>query len=617
MKTRILLVLSLLLLSSFNSKVFSQWSTNPFVNNPVTQNSGHQTHPKSCSDQDDGAVIVWEDNRNGNSDIYAQRIDKHGANQWQTGGVKICGSNGDQVHPVLCTDGNGGAIIAWADDRNGAGDVYCQKIRRDGEIMWADNGVKVTTEATGLTTSLQYPAIQHSGSGAIVACNTTNSVKCLKLNAFGEYEWGLSGGNYLRTVGTGFSANTATGIEMCPDGGNGAHCVWSGWDGLTHGHKIYAQHINSDGTMHWSGSMGKRVCNNTQGHQKKPRIVSDEAAGCEIVWEDGRRDTNTVTGRPNHDIYCERLDWFGSNMWNSNGHPVCTDTADQTNPNCIADTWEGIHIVWQDYRNYDAGPDSGLGVNLYCQNVDFNGNRRWTHNGVQAAILCDVSKAQDPRYNPQICANDDIGGFMLSWIGHSDTTGATLNNFGIYAQRMNYNGAHQWFPTTPGVSGHPNGARVCLASGDKHSVTMCNNRSVTDQGGEDNSGAVIAWTDDRNFGPSGEDIYAQHIKSTSDLGDLHSGGNNGTQNDKPVLNQNRPNPFNPSTVISFNLPKGEFVTVKIFDMLGREVASLVNTQMSAGTHSLTWNANGMTSGAYFYKIQAGAFTEIKTMLLVK
>ena len=64
-------------------------------------------------------------------------------------------------------------------------------------------------------------------------------------------------------------------------------------------------------------------------------------------------------------------------------------------------------------------------------------------------------------------------------------------------------------------------------------------------------------------------------------------------------------------------PKGEFVTVKIFDMLGREVASLVNTQMSAGTHSLTWNANGMTSGAYFYKIQAGAFTEIKTMLLVK
>lgn len=617
MKTRILLVLSLLLLSSLNSKVFSQWSTNPFVNNPVTQNSGHQTHPKSCSDQDDGAVIVWEDNRNGNSDIYAQRIDKHGANQWQTGGVKICGSNGDQIHPVLCTDGNGGAIIAWADDRNGAGDVYCQKIRRDGVIMWADNGVKVSTEATGLTTSLQYPAIQHSGSGAIVACNTTNSVKCLKLNAFGEYEWGLSGGNYLRTVGTGFSANTATGIEMCPDGGNGAHCVWSAWDGLTHGHKIYAQHINSDGTMHWSGSMGKRVCNNAQGHQKKPRIVSDEAAGCEIVWEDGRRDTNTVTGRPNHDIYCERLDWSGSNMWNSNGHPVCTDTADQTNPNCIADTWEGIHIVWQDYRNYDAGPDSGLGVNLYCQNVDFNGNRRWTHNGVQAAILCDVSKAQDPRYNPQICANDDIGGFMLSWIGYSDTTGHTLNNFGIYAQRMNYNGAHQWFPTTPGVSGHPNGARVCLATGDKHSVTMCNNRSVTDQGGEDNSGAVIAWTDDRAFGSSGEDIFAQHIKSTSDLGDLHSGGNNGTQSDRPILNQNRPNPFNPSTVISFNLPKGEFVTVKIFDMLGREVASLVNTQMAAGTHSVTWNANGMTSGAYFYKIQAGAFTEIKTMLLVK
>lgn len=616
MKTIILLVLSLLLLSSFYSKVFSQWSTDPFINNPVTTNNGHQNHLKSCSDQDDGAVIVWEDDRNGGNDIYAQRIDKHGANQWPAGGVKICGASGDQIHPVLCTDGNGGAIIAWADDRNGAGDVYCQRVRRDGLIMWTNDGVRVTTENTSLSTSLVYPAIQHSGAGAIIATNTSHGVKCLKMTGLGEYEWAPISGNYMRTVGNGFFINTTAGIEMCPDGGNGAHCVWSGWDGLTHGHKIYAQHINSDGTMHWSGSMGKRVCNQAEGHQKKPKICSDEAAGCEIVWEDGRRDTNTVTGRPNHDIYCERLDWFGNNMWNSDGNPVCTDTADQTNPSCIPDTWEGMHIVWQDYRNYDAGPDSGLGVNLYCQNVHFNGNKRWTHNGVQTAILCDVAKAQDPRYNPQICANDDIGGFMVCWIGYSDTTGHTLNNFGVYCQRMDYYGAYQWHPITPGIPGHPNGVRVSVAPGDKHSVTACNNRTVT-FGGEDNSGVVIAWTDDRNFGSSGEDIYAQHINSTSDLGDFGAAGNGNNTSDRVVLNQNWPNPFNPSTVISFSLPKGEFVTIKVFDMLGREVASLVNSQLSAGTHSVNFNASRLTSGAYFYKIQTSSFTQIKTMLLVK
>jgi len=616
MKTRILLVLSLLLLCSFNSNVFSQWSTSPFVNNPVTTNSGHQTNIKSCSDQDDGAIICWEDDRNGNSDIYAQRIDKHGANQWQTGGVKICGANGDQGHPVLCTDGNGGAIIAWADNRSGSGEVYAQRVRRDGLIMWTDNGINATPDPIGISYSLLYPEIQHSGSGAIIAMNYQHGIAAIKLNAFGDYEWGQSGGLYIRIVASGFTSNTPAGVQMCPDGGNGAHVCWSAWDGLTHGHKVYAQHLQSDGTNHWTGSSkGKRVCDQAEGHQKKPRICSDEAAGCEIVWEDGRRDTNFVTGRPNHDIYCERLDWDGNHKWNSDGNPVCTDTADQTNPSCIADTWEGMHIVWQDYRNYDAGPDSGLGVNLYCQNVHFNGGKRWTHNGVQAAILCDVNKAQDPRYNPQICASDDIGGFMLSWIGYSDTTGHTLNNFGIYGQRMNYGGSHEWFPTTPGISGHPNGARVCTASGDKHSVTMCNNRSITD-GGEDNSGAVIAWVDDRNFGLSGEDVFAQHIKSTSDLGDSHAGGNP-NQIDKAILNQNSPNPFNPSTVISFNLPKADFVTIKIFDMLGREVTTLINKQLNSGAHSVVWNANGLTSGAYFYKIQAGSFSEIKKMLLVK
>jgi hypothetical protein len=273
-------------------------------------------------------------------------------------------------------------------------------------------------------------------------------------------------------------------------------------------------------------------------------------------------------------------------------------------------------MVWQDYRNYDAGPDSGLGVNLYCQDVHFNGNMRWTHNGIKGAILVDVVKAQDPRYNPQICANDDIGGFMIGWIGYSDTTGATLNNFGVYCQKISYGGTHQWFPTSPGVSGQPNGAPVSTKPGDKNCITMCNRRTVTLDGGADSLGAILVWADDENFGSTQTDVYAQHIKSTSDLGDLHSGGYNNS-GDKVQLNQNTPNPFNPSTKITFSIPNTEFVSIKIFDMLGREVAVLVNGQLNAGTHSVNWNAAGLTSGAYFYKIQAGTFSEIKKMLLIK
>ncbi len=83
------------------------------------------------------------------------------------------------------------------------------------------------------------------------------------------------------------------------------------------------------------------------------------------------------------------------------------------------------------------------------------------------------------------------------------------------------------------------------------------------------------------------------------------------------LGQNYPNPFNPTTVISYELPTNSFVTLKIYDVLGREVASLVNEHENAGIHTLTFNASGLPSGVYLYRIQAGTFSSTKKMILVK
>jgi hypothetical protein len=84
-----------------------------------------------------------------------------------------------------------------------------------------------------------------------------------------------------------------------------------------------------------------------------------------------------------------------------------------------------------------------------------------------------------------------------------------------------------------------------------------------------------------------------------------------------VLQQCYPNPFNPSTIISFTLPTRSFVALKIFDLLGREVATLVSEEMSAGSYSKQWNAANMSSGIYFYRLQAGEVTETKKLVLVK
>lgn len=83
------------------------------------------------------------------------------------------------------------------------------------------------------------------------------------------------------------------------------------------------------------------------------------------------------------------------------------------------------------------------------------------------------------------------------------------------------------------------------------------------------------------------------------------------------LNQNYPNPFNPVTKISFALPKQGFVTLKVYDILGKEVATLVNEVKNQGSYSVDFNASNFSSGVYFYKLETNGFSDIKKMMLIK
>lgn len=83
------------------------------------------------------------------------------------------------------------------------------------------------------------------------------------------------------------------------------------------------------------------------------------------------------------------------------------------------------------------------------------------------------------------------------------------------------------------------------------------------------------------------------------------------------LDQNFPNPFNPSTVIGYELPKTSSVKIAVFDILGNEVQQLVSRVQSAGYHSVTFNSQNLASGMYFYRLQAGDFTQTRKMILLK
>jgi len=85
----------------------------------------------------------------------------------------------------------------------------------------------------------------------------------------------------------------------------------------------------------------------------------------------------------------------------------------------------------------------------------------------------------------------------------------------------------------------------------------------------------------------------------------------------PILQQNYPNPFNPSTTIEFDLPKTGEVTLKVFNILGKEIATLVTTRLSAGSHTYKWEATNSASGVYLYRLEAGDYIETRKMILMK
>jgi len=106
------------------------------------------------------------------------------------------------------------------------------------------------------------------------------------------------------------------------------------------------------------------------------------------------------------------------------------------------------------------------------------------------------------------------------------------------------------------------------------------------------------------------------VKISSDSGLVSIGESNEIPSEF-TLSQNYPNPFNPVTRINFTIPAAEFVTLSVYDVMGREVAVLINESLKPGSYESEWNAVNSTSNIYFYKLTAGNFTDTKRMMLIK
>lgn len=371
--------------------------------------SGTQQYPEIASDGNGGAIIVWQDKRNGTTtDIYAQKIDASGNVQWTSNGVAICTASGDQSNHKIISDGAGGAIITWDDKRGGIIPVvYAQRIDSSGSVLWTSNGVGICTVAGYHF----YPQLVSDGSnGAIITWRdyrgANNDVYAQRVDADGNLLW-TNGGVVICN---------AAGDQLYPklvsDNNGGAIITWH--DRRVVADDVYAQRVDADGAVQWT-SNGVAVCAQS-GSQTNPQIIQDGSNGAIIVWEDNR---NGAT----YDLYVQRINSSGNLQWAAAGVAVCTAGSDQTYPELVSDGMNGSIITWQDKRN-------GATEDVYTQRISSGGTAQWTSNGV---AVCTESGMQ---VYPQIIS-DGSNGAIITWYDYRPGTSD------IYAQRVE--GTRVWY----------------------------------------------------------------------------------------------------------------------------------------------------------------------------
>jgi len=420
-----------------------------------------QVEPQICSDGAGGAIITWNDDRTGNHDIYTQRIGPKGSINWTTNGVAICIAIYDQDSPQICSDDASGAIITWEDGRNGNYDIYVQKINSSGTVQWTGNGVAICTENYG-----QYhPQICSDGAGGAIITwddyrnDLDYNIYAQRINSAGNVQWTING----TAICT--AADEQSDPQICSDGAGGAIITWI--DYRNGNEDIYAQKINSTGSVLWTAN-GAAVCTAAD-EQASPQICSDGAGGAIIVWEDYRSGSN-------YDIYAQRINSTGSVLWTANGVAVCTAGSDQGCPQIRSDGAGGAIIVWDDYR-------SGSNYDIYAQRINSVGGVQWTGNGL---IIC--TAVNDQRF-PKIC-NDDGSGAIITWEDYRSGS-----KWDIYAQKINLMGNVQWII---------NGTTVCTAANNQNQTNICSDGV---------GGAIITWVDSRSVSDS--NIYAQRITNST------------------------------------------------------------------------------------------------------
>ena len=431
-----------------------QWASNVILETGSTSGQLPTIEP----DGGGGAIIAWE---NGN-DVHAQRLDRSGGMLWTAGGVPVCTAPRTQAPLGIVPDGTGGATIDWGDWRNGLSseDVYAQRLSADGVPQWRPNGRPVYLQLIGQ----RSPSIVADGTGGAIAAwmevvDGIYQVRAQHRNGFGDPSGTV---HVLSSIDA-----PKTGPFVESDGAGGAIVLWSAAQpGNYDAYSIYAQRLDAGDVVRWTPE-GVLVAAGVQ-LSGASAVCSDGAGGAFVTY-------NPRT------IGAQHVDQNGALPWGPGGMVVSNASqSSYSGPSgaCIvADGLGGAIVSWSDARWYDSFCIHGCGTALFVQRLDATGAASWTANGVLLR-----SPINSARGTPEI-ATDGGGGAFVVW---DDGRNGGL---AVYGQHVDAAGNFAWPADGAALSGTDASHPTLIANEPGH--------------------AIVAWSDSRSG--TGLDLYAQRI----------------------------------------------------------------------------------------------------------
>ena len=550
--------------------------------------------------EDGDLLIVWQLGLTGipnSMDIYAQKINSNGDVQWSSNGLPVCLTTAFNIlGPKIISDQKGGAFISWNDNRNDLSkpDIYAQRINSNGTPLWAANGIPVCTNAGSQGTKHIF---SDNNGGAILFWEdiqeTTYSIYGQRIDSTGNKLWEPDG-RILYSTTAPFSQ-----FEFVLDKNKEIFFLW-----LTSEGNIYAQKVDYNGNLVWGNSIP--LCT-TQSAVSYLAAHNSDVNGIVVGWLDNRNG--------NYDIYSQWINADGNAMWNNNGVAICNEVHEQSDYSITSDNFGGAVITWADMRNGN--------FDVYAQNIDLRGklgsNRyQFKKGNLNKTISNAISTPDSLLVTLPILEGTGYYGItvLLDTIIHSavDELSITLTHMGI-TDTIAYS-----------LSGGQNFINTYL---DDFALNLISTSAAPFTGiykpynplavfiGSDLNGEWILEIKDNLAGNDGILKSWGMLINKGELTDIDLDPETAMLNDFRLF-QNYPNPFNPGTKISWQSPVGSWQTLKVFDVLGREIETIVDGYYESGSHSTLYIVNSsLPSGVYFYQLKAGDFIQTKKMIFLK